>query len=106
MEQTPPPDVLAYNQGGSNHTLHASDEICAKCHGEAFDAEGVQAGVEGALDDLQGLIEEALVSLMGDQIALGNTIDLAGQATVTDTRTSRTSRRSCSAKPVDGRPLP
>ena len=29
---TPPPDVLSYNQGGTNHTFRASKEICATCH--------------------------------------------------------------------------
>ena len=84
MEQTPPPDILSYNQGGTNHTFFAGVDICAGCHGVAFDAEGVQSGVQGSLDDLQGLIEAALLDLIAEQIALGRTIDLPGEAVIVD----------------------
>jgi hypothetical protein len=33
MEKTPPPALLSYAYGGSNHTFKASMEICVDCHG-------------------------------------------------------------------------
>ncbi len=84
MELTPPPDVLSYNQGGTNHTFAASDEICANCHGAAFDPEGVRSAFEANLDALQALVEDAIFDLIADLIAAGNTIDLNGMGTITD----------------------
>jgi hypothetical protein len=84
MEQTPPPDLLSYNLGGTNHTFAASPEICSNCHGDAFDAEGVQSGVDANLDVLQGAVEEAILAVMTEQIDAGNSIDLDGEATVED----------------------
>jgi hypothetical protein len=84
MEQTPPPDLLAYNLGGTNHTFAASPEVCSNCHGDAFNAEGVQSGIDANLDALQGAIEEAILAVMTEQIGLGNSIDLDGQAVVED----------------------
>jgi hypothetical protein len=108
MEKTPPPDLLSYNQGGTNHTFFASKEICSQCHGEGLTAEGVQGAVQATLDALQNTQEEALLALIADVTAnrppgvqkkrdlprgwlkdekkgrKGNTIDLAGQATITD----------------------
>ena len=83
-EQTPPPELLSYNLGGTNHTFFASPEICARCHGEAFEAEGVQSAYEATSDRLQGMIEDAMLILISDQIAAGNTIDLNGEAAITD----------------------
>ena len=80
MEATPPPDALAYAQGGTNHTFYARNDICGECHG--FDsAQGVQNPVEAKLHDLEGLIEAAILQLMADQITAGNVIDLNGDAT-------------------------
>jgi hypothetical protein len=83
MEATPPPDDLAYNQGGTNHTFYARNDICGECHG--FESgEEFQAGFEGQMDDLQALIEEGLYNLMSDQIDAGGAIDLNGDALITD----------------------
>ncbi len=114
MEKTPPPDLLSYNQGGTNHTFFASEEICSQCHGEGLTAEGVQTAVQATLDELEALQEEALLALIAEVTAnhppgvrkkgrvppgwskekprlrtgltgrRGNTIDLAGQATIRD----------------------
>jgi hypothetical protein len=62
MEATDPPPDLSYNEGGTNHTFFASDEICSECHG--FDAGSVQGPVEISLGILQGDIEEALLALI------------------------------------------
>jgi hypothetical protein len=80
MEETPPPDALSYNQGGTNHTFYASPYSCEGCHGEGFDAEGLQNLVQANLDELQGQIEEALFDLIAAQIAAGNSIDFDGDA--------------------------
>ena len=78
MTQTPPPDVLSYNQGGTNHTFFAGPDICAKCH-EELGATGLQAAFEASADELEELIEEALLDVIAAQIAAGNTIDLIGE---------------------------
>jgi hypothetical protein len=109
MEKTPPPDVLSYNQGGTNHTFFASKEVCSSCHGEGISAEGVQARVQATLDVLQTLQEDAIRTLIaeltlnlprglekkgdslpggwskdGKSVSKGNTIDLGGQALIAD----------------------
>ena len=84
MAQTPPPDLLSYNQGGTNHTFYASLDACVQCHGEMIDGEALTAAFEAASDTLEGLIEDALLDVMADQIAAGNTISLGGEATITD----------------------
>jgi len=84
MEQTPPPELLSYSLGGTNHTFAASEEICSNCHGEAFDAAGVESAFEANAEELRSLIEEAIYNLISDLIGAGNTIDLDGIATITD----------------------
>jgi hypothetical protein len=84
MEQTPPPDLLAYNQGGLNHTFYAGIDICAKCHEEMVDGESAVASFTDASDTLQLLLEDALLSLIAELTAAGNSIDLSGEATITN----------------------
>lgn len=84
MEQTPPPAILAYNLGGTNHTFAASPSICANCHDPSgITAANVQASVDFRADELKGLVEQAWLSELGAQLMAGNTLDLNGQATVT-----------------------
>ena len=82
MELSPRPEELSYQQGGTNHTFEASAEICGSCHGEGFNARGVQEGIEAALANLKGEMESGIVKAMEAQVALGNTVDLGKQATV------------------------
>ena len=82
MEATPPPDDLAYNQGGTNHTFFASPDICSDCH--AFGAEVVQGPVEEKLHKLEGLVEEALLRLITELTWKGNSVDLNGAAIISD----------------------
>jgi hypothetical protein len=84
MERTPPPDLLSYNQGGTNHTFFASTDICSGCHGDAFSANGVQDAFDATLEGLQGLIEGTILELITDLTVAGNVIDLDGEATITD----------------------
>jgi hypothetical protein len=83
MRQTPPPGLLSYNQGGTNHTFFASEDICAECHNERIDAAGVEMAFEAGSEALQGFIEEAILQLISDQITAGNTIDLDGERMIT-----------------------
>jgi hypothetical protein len=76
MVKTPPPDLLSYNQGGANHTFFASPDICSQCHTFAIDE--VQEPISQRLGMLQDGIEAALLALIEQQIAAGNTIDLNG----------------------------
>ena len=82
MVKTPPPDLLAYNQGGSNHTFFASPDICSQCH--TFAIEAVQEPISQRLAMLKEGIEAAIQVLMEQLIAAGNSIDLGGEATITD----------------------
>ena len=74
MEATPPPDVLSYNEGGTNHTFFARNDICGECHGFG-DGDGIQNPVRADLDELQGMIEVGLFDLLAAQIDAGNAID-------------------------------
>ena len=66
MEQTPPPDLLSYNQGGLNHTFYAVIDICGRCHEEMVDGESAVAGFNAASDTLQLLIEDPILNLITD----------------------------------------
>ncbi len=83
MVQTPPPDDLAYNSGGTNHTFFASIDICTNCH-SGFDGPSVQAGVQETLDILHELVEEELLAYIAEQTSMGNIIDLNGDRLITD----------------------
>ena len=74
MEQTPPPDLLAYEGGGTNHTFFANADICFDCHD--FGAEVVQDAFDEESAQLQSLIEKALLQLITEQVRAGNTIGL------------------------------
>ncbi len=83
MVQTPPPDALSYELGGTNHTFFAGTDSCAQCHGELLTAESVNAAFHATLDQLGGLMEEALIALIDDLADMGNTIDFGDGATIT-----------------------
>ncbi len=83
MGATPPPDLLSYDQGGTNHTFYASKDICSKCH-NSITAETVQGPVEAKLASLQQAIGQGILAVMQTQIQKGATIDLGGLATVTN----------------------
>jgi hypothetical protein len=82
MVKTPPPDILSYNQGGTNHTFFASPDICSQCH--TFAIEAVQEPISQRLGMLKEEVEAAILALIEQLIADGNTIDLDGEATITD----------------------
>jgi len=86
MEKTPPPADLSYNQGGTNHTFYASKTICSQCH-SVVKAEDVQGPFEEKMAELKASIEESLLRLIEEQISLGKTIDLGGDATISDAST-------------------
>ena len=83
MVQTDPPELLSYEQGGTNHTFFASTTICADCHGGTFTYGNLAASFTTDMNELQELIETALLQLITAQIAAGNTLDLDGEATIT-----------------------
>lgn len=84
MQETPAPDLLAYNQGGTNHTFFASPEICSSCHGEKVTAAGVQDAFTTTLGELETAIEDAMLALIEERIAAGDDIDLGGERTISD----------------------
>ena len=77
MVKTPPPELLSYNLGGTNHTFFASPDICSECH--VFGIDAVQDVIAPKLVTLQDGIEAAILALISQQIAAGNTIDLNGR---------------------------
>jgi hypothetical protein len=84
MEKSPPPDLLSYNLGGTNHTFFASPDICSQCHGAGVTAAGVQNGFDATLAQLKLLQEDTILQLITELTAAGNSIDLDGQALITD----------------------
>jgi hypothetical protein len=84
MAKTPPPDIISYNKGGTNHTFYASKDICSQCHA-TITADDVQGPVEEKLVTLTAAMGQALTDLLKAQLALGNTVDLGGLKTLTST---------------------
>jgi hypothetical protein len=82
MQSTPPPDIISYRQGGTNHTFYASNEICSDCHAVIV-AEDVQGPVEEGMHELEHMLVQGYLNLIESQLALGRTIDM-GDATITD----------------------
>lgn len=81
MEATPPPDILSYNQGGSNHTFFARNDICGECH--KFDTgKSFQGAVQISLDTLQHKIEAAMLGLITERTQARETINLNDEAII------------------------
>jgi hypothetical protein len=87
MVQSKPPAELSYQLGGTNHTFSASDTICSNCHGDGFGPEGVEEAFDASSAQLQQLLGQAILQVMGEQIAAGNVIvlDLGGGSSRTIT---------------------
>ena len=83
MEKTPPPDLLSYNQSGTNHTFFAGNDVCGSCHDNIPTADGVQGTTDGYLTQLKSLIEAEYVSLMQGLVSGGASLDLDGEAKIT-----------------------
>ncbi len=84
MESTPPPAILSYNQGGTNHTFFADRNICAECHSPHLSPDDVQDGIQHLLDMVADLLADAYFDLIEELTADGKTIDLRGDALITD----------------------
>lgn len=82
MQSTPPPDIVSYNRGGTNHTFYASPDICQDCH-SVIQPEDVQGPVEQGMHELQAAIEDAILDLMEAQIALGHHVEIGDAADIT-----------------------
>ena len=87
MESTPPPDVLAYNQGGSNHTFYADRNICSDCHSPTLDPDDVQGAIQHSMDLVQGLLEDGWFEVIDAVTNAGNSVDFNGDATISDSST-------------------
>ena len=65
MNKTQPPDILSYNQSGTNHTFAADPNICAECHGEGgVSTDTVKAVVNSYLDILAATLADDYKSLI------------------------------------------
>jgi hypothetical protein len=85
MEATPPPPDLSYALGGTNHTFYPSPTICENCHTN-LTASNIQGPVEEQMHELETQIETSFYNFFDAQIAAGNTIDVNGEAMITDAR--------------------
>jgi hypothetical protein len=81
MVKTNPPPIISYNNTGTNHTFFATETICDDCH-EAGRHEAVETQVLGKLADLHDRITTAILEIITQQAAAGNTIDLNGLALI------------------------
>ncbi len=84
MNATPPPAVLSYNQGGTNHTFFAQKEICGECHSPNLLAGDVQDGIQFLMDTVEEMLVEEYFAIMEQEIGSGNRIDLNGSVFITD----------------------
>ncbi|MCO6412714.1 MAG: carboxypeptidase regulatory-like domain-containing protein [Thiogranum sp.] len=65
MNKTQPPDLLSYNQAGTNHTFAADPNICSDCHGPSDPSAGnIDAIITGHMDDLQTELGNAYKRMM------------------------------------------
>jgi hypothetical protein len=81
MNKTQPPDILSYNQTGTNHTFAADPKICSQCHGEGgVNADTVQTVVRAYLDLLQDAMGEYYKTMMEAQYP----VDVGGTCGVAD----------------------
>jgi hypothetical protein len=79
MEQTPPPALLSYALGGTNHTFYASKDICSRCH-NSITADEVQSATMTQLSFLQTSLEDKLAEMIVAYAATpGLTVTLTGQ---------------------------
>ena len=63
MEQTPPPPLLSYNLGGTNHSFRASLNICTNCHGVNTGlGPMLQSRIRTGLEQLETAIADKIVS--------------------------------------------
>lgn len=82
MQATPPPDILSYNQGGTNHTFFASRDICATCHTGIESSDSLATVVDAVSAHVEELMEARLLALMKELVMAGNTLEI-GSSTVT-----------------------
>jgi hypothetical protein len=71
MQLTPPPAVLAYNLGGTNHTFLASKDICADCHA-SITADEVQGATLDQMSFLATSLENKVAELITSYAATDN----------------------------------
>ena len=65
MNKTQPPDILSYNQAGTNHTFAADPNICSECHGPTDpSADQIDAIVTGYMSELQDELGAAYQRMM------------------------------------------
>jgi len=68
MEKTPPPELLSYSAGGTNHAFFASIDICSDCH-TSIDGKSLQAATESEVEALMDETEAAITALMNAVLA-------------------------------------
>ncbi len=77
MVKTPPPAILSYSQGGTNHTFYADPAICSKCHASITAAE-VQSATENQMSFLKTSLEGKLAEMILAYVAAGDNVTLTG----------------------------
>jgi hypothetical protein len=68
MDATQPPDILSYNQAGTNHTFAADPGICADCHGTAGEtlADQVDNEINGYMGELKSELGAGWTRLLAE----------------------------------------
>jgi hypothetical protein len=84
MESTPPPDVLSYNSGGSNHTFYADRYICSDCHSATLDPDDVQGAIGHSLGIVEDLLEAGWFEVIEAVTDAGDSVDLNGDRLISD----------------------
>jgi hypothetical protein len=75
MQKTPPPAVLSYNLGGTNHTFLASKDICSECHA-SITADEVQSATLSQMSFLKASLEDKVAELITAYVAAGDNVTL------------------------------
>lgn len=110
MEQTPPPALLSYALGGTNHDFSASINICVNCH-STNEALGpmLQSTVKSELELLQDSIETAIMTRNtvtdfrgnGTGCIITEVADLGSRGSVNVTLGNVVSAATCTAGPTE-----
>jgi len=89
MEQSPPPALLSYNLGGTNHTFKASLNICTNCHGVNTGlGPMLQQKIHSTLELLEKTIGDKIVSrstatvFNGVSATIASVVDLGSRGTI------------------------
>jgi hypothetical protein len=80
MNKTQPPDLLSYNQAGTNHTFAADPNICSECHGDTDpNANNIDALITTYMGQLETALDSGYMRLLANHypVAAGGGCNVA-----------------------------